>query len=77
MVAANNTRVDTTNETELTYTISAALVDLRTGKLLKVGLHSGSASRRVTHNLGFAEPPPAAPILENAMTELGEAVLDD
>ena len=77
LMAANNTRVDTTNETELTYTISAALVDLRSGKLLKVGLHSGSASRTVTHNLGFAEPPPAAPILENAMTELGEAVLDD
>jgi hypothetical protein len=77
LVAANNTRVETANETELTYTISAALVDLRSGKLLKVGLHSGSASRTVTHNLGFAEPPPAAPILEDAMTELGEAVLDD
>jgi hypothetical protein len=77
LIAANNKHVDTTNETELTYTISAALVDLRSGKLLKVGLHSGSASRTVTRNLGFAEPPPAAPILEEAMTELGEAVLDD
>jgi hypothetical protein len=77
LIAANNMRVDTTNETELSYTISAALIDLRSGKLLKVGVHSGSASRTVTHNLGFAEPPPAAPILEDAMTELGEAVLDD
>jgi hypothetical protein len=77
LVAANNTRIETSNETELSYTISAALVDLRSGKLLKVGLHSGSASRTVTRNLGFAEPPPAAPILEDAMTELGEAVLDD
>jgi hypothetical protein len=77
LIAANNKRVVTTNETELTYTVSAALVDLRTGKLLKVGLHSGSASRTVTRNLGFAEPPPAAPILEGVMTELGEAVLDD
>jgi hypothetical protein len=77
LAAANNTHTVTTNETELTYTVSAALVDLRTGQLLKVGLHSGSASRTVKHNLGFAEPPPAAPILEEAMTELGEAVLDD
>lgn len=77
LIAANNTRIETTNETELTYTVSASLVDLRTGKLLKVGLHSGSDSRTVTRNLGFAEPPPAAPILEGVMAELGEAVLDD
>jgi hypothetical protein len=77
LIAANNTRVDTTNETELSYTVSASLVDLRTGNLLKVGLHSGSASRKVTRNLGFAEPPPAAPILEDVMAELGEVVLDD
>jgi hypothetical protein len=77
LAGASTTRLETTNETELTYTVSAALVDLRTGKLLKVGLHSGSGSRTVTRNLGFAEPPPAAPILEEAMTELGEAVLDD
>jgi hypothetical protein len=77
LIAANNTRVETTNETELSYTVSASLVDLRTGKLLKVGLHSGSASRKVTRNLGFAEPPPAAPILEEVMSELGEVVLDD
>lgn len=77
LIAANNTRIDTTNETELSYTVSASLVDLRSGRLLKVGLHTGSASRTVTRNLGFAEPPPAAPILEDVMTELGEAVLDD
>jgi hypothetical protein len=77
LVAANNMQVETSNETELRYTVSASLVDLRTGKLLKVGVHSGSASRTVKHNLGFAEPPPAAPILEGVMTELGKEVLDD
>lgn len=77
MAAAATTRTVTTNETELSYTVSASLVDLRTGKLLKVGLHSASDSRTVKRNLGYAEAPPAAPLLEKIMVELGGAVLDD
>lgn len=77
LLAGSTAHSETLNETELSYTVSASLVDLRTGKLLRVGVHSGHASREVRHNLGFAEPPPAAPILEGVMVELGEAVLHD
>jgi hypothetical protein len=77
LAAAGTARTVTSNETELNYVVSASLVDLRSGKLLRVGLHSGGASREVKRNLGFAEPPPAAPILEDIMVELGDAVLDD
>lgn len=76
LLAGSTAHTVTLNETELSYTVSASLVDLQTGKLLRVGVHSGSASREVKRNLGFAEPPPAAPILEGVMVELGEAVLD-
>jgi hypothetical protein len=77
LLAGSTAHTVTLNETELSYTVSASLVDLQTGKLLRVGVHSGRASREVRRNLGFAEPPPAAPILEGVMVELGEAVLDD
>lgn len=77
MAASATAHTVTTNETELSYTVSASLVDLRSGKLLKVGLHSRSDSRTVKHNFGYAEAPPAAPLLEKIMTELGVAVLDD
>jgi hypothetical protein len=65
------------NETKLSYTVSAVLVDLRTMKPLRGALHSRSASRTVKHNVGFAEAPSAAPLLAEIMSELGEAVLDD
>lgn len=77
IVATQTVRTETSNDTELTYVVSASLVDMQSGKLLKVGVHSGSDSRSVKHNLGFAEPPPAAPILEKIMTRLGETLLDD
>ena len=70
-------RIQTDNETELSYTVSAVLVNLATMKPLRGGLHSGSASRTVKNNVGFAAAPPAAPILAEIMAELGEAVLDD
>jgi hypothetical protein len=44
---------------------------------LRGALHSRSASRMVKHNVGFAEPPSAVPLLAEIMSELGEAVLDD
>jgi hypothetical protein len=77
LLAGSTAHTVTFNETELSYIVSASLVDLQSGKLLRVGVHSGSAVREVRRNLGFAEPPPAAPILEDVMAELGEAVLDD
>lgn len=77
IVAAETIRTETNNETELTYVVSASLVDMESGKLLKVGVHSGSDSRTVKHNLGFAEPPPAAPILEKIMTRLGQVLLEE
>ena len=77
MLFSATARTRTANTTELSYTVSASLVEMPTGKLLKVGVHSASDSRTVNRNLGFAEPPPAAPILEEVMTDLGEEVLDD
>ena len=77
IVATQTMRTETNNDTEVTYVVSASLVDMQSGKLLKVGVHSGSDSRSVKHNLGFAEPPPAAPILEKVMTKLGETLLDE
>jgi hypothetical protein len=77
IIATSTIREVTVSDTELGYTLSASLVDLRTGKVLKVGVHSGSDSRKTERNLGFAEPPPAAPILEDIMVDLGEDVLDD
>jgi hypothetical protein len=68
---------ETTSDTELTYTLSAVLVDTRTIKVLKVGLHSGSDSKTVRRNLGYAEAPPSAPILEKIMVGLGDKMLAD
>lgn len=68
---------EATNETELGYTVSAVLVDTRSMKILKAGVHSGSDSKTVTHNFGYAEAPPSAPILEKIMVGLGEKMLDD
>jgi hypothetical protein len=73
----NDVGMETKNETELTYILSGSLFDMQSSKLIKVGVHSGSDSRTVKHNLGFAEPPPVAPILEKIMVKLGEALLDD
>ena len=47
----------TTSDTELGYTVSAVLVDMRSMKVLKVGVHSASASKTVNRNLGYAEAP--------------------
>jgi hypothetical protein len=69
--------VHTRNETELSYTVSAVLVDLRIMKPLRGAVHSRSASRTVKRNVGFAEAPSAAPLLAEIMSELGDAVLDD
>lgn len=77
IVGASTVRHKTVSETEVTYTLSASLVDLHTGELLKVGVYSGSDSRTEERSLGFAEAPPAAPILEDIMVSLGEEVLDD
>ena len=51
-------------------------MDLRTGKVLKVGLNQGSAAQTVNHYLGYAEAPPVAPLLENMMVPLGEKMLE-
>ena len=77
ILSAGMVRQVTARDTEVAYTLSASLVDLRSGKVLKVGVHSGSDSREVTRDLGYAEPPPAAPILEEIMVDLGEEVLED
>lgn len=69
--------VRTINETERTYTISASLFDLRTGRTLKHGVHSGSASRTERHYAGIAPAPDAVPLLADIMTELARALLDD
>lgn len=67
----------TSNRTELNYTLSATLLDMRSGNVLKVGVNQGSAKRDVPRNLGYAEPPPIAPLLEEIMVPLGERMLDD
>jgi hypothetical protein len=77
IIGASTIHEETVSNTEVRYTVSASLVDMQRGRLLKVGVHSGSDSRKVGRNLGFAEPPPAAPLLEKIMVELGEKVLDD
>ena len=77
IIGASTIHQVTVSNTEVRYTVSASLVDMQSGRLLKVGVHSGSDSRKVKRNLGFAEPPPAAPLLERIMVELGEKVLDD
>jgi hypothetical protein len=69
--------IQTTNKTERTYTISASLFDLRTGKPLKRGVHSGSGSRTEKHYAGIAPAPDAVPILAEAMTDLARALLED
>jgi hypothetical protein len=77
IVGASTWKQVRVNNTELTYTVSASLVDMRSGKLLRVGVHSGSDSHTTARDRGFAEAPPAAPILEEIMSGLGESVLDD
>ncbi|HWZ90716.1 MAG TPA: hypothetical protein VNW92_17770 [Polyangiaceae bacterium] len=77
IIGASTIHEATVSTTELRYTLSASLVDMQSGQLLKVGVHSASDSRKVGRNLGFAEPPPVAPILEKIMISLGEKVLAD
>jgi hypothetical protein len=77
LLISNSVHRVTVNDTEVAYTLSASLVDVRTGKVLKVGVHSGSHSRTVERNLGYAEAPPAIPLLEEIMADLGTKVLDD
>jgi len=77
IVAAKTIHEVPVSNTEVSYTVSASLVDMRSGRLLKVGVHTRSDSRKVERNQGFAEPPPVAPLLEKIMLELGEEVLSD
>lgn len=77
LITSERIKPETTSETELGYTISAVLVDIRTGKVLKVGVNSGSESKTVHRNLGYAEAPPAAPLLEKIVADLAEEVLSD
>ena len=70
-------RIVTSSSTEVAFTVSAALIDLRSGKLLRFGVHSGGGSRSEDRYMGFAEAPPAAPILAEIMRDLGNAVLED
>ena len=67
----------TKSRTELNYTVSATLLDMRSGKVLKVGLNQGSAAQTVPRNLGYAEAPPVVPLLEKIMVPLGEEMLAD
>lgn len=79
-VAATSDRkpeAHTKNRTELNYTVSATLLDMRTRKVLKVGLNQGSAAQTVDRNLGYAEAPPVVPLLEKIMVPLGEQMLED
>ena len=77
LIGASTIHKSTVSNTELGYTVSASLVDMQSGALLKVGVHSASDSRKEPRNLGFAEPPPAAPLLERIMLALGEKLLAD
>jgi hypothetical protein len=77
LVGASTIHKSTVSKTELGYTVSASLVDMQSGALLKVGVHSASDSRKERRNLGFAEPPPAAPLLQRIMVALGEKLLTD
>lgn len=77
-IMAHATRkVAVVHSTSLQYTLSASLVDMRTGKLLQVGVHMDGAARQVERDLGFAEAPPAAPILEEIMVALAEEMLEE
>jgi hypothetical protein len=67
----------TKNGTQVTYVLSASLIELKTGKLLKVGLHSGVAGRTVKRNLGYGEGPPMSPLLQEILVELTDAVLEE
>jgi hypothetical protein len=77
LIGASTIHESTVSKTELGYTVSASLVDMQSGALLRVGVHSASDSRKERRNLGFAEPPPAAPLLERIMVALGEKILAD
>jgi hypothetical protein len=77
IIAGSTMHTVTVSDTELSYTVSASLVDIQSGKLLKVGVHSGADSHKTERQLGYAEAPPAAPILEGIMVGLGETLLDD
>jgi len=68
-------RTTTTSDTELSYTISGTLLDMRSAKVLKVGVNSGSEEKSVDRNLGYAEAPPAAPLLAGIIVDLAEALL--
>lgn len=69
--------IQTKNQTELSYTVSAWLVDTQTGKALKSGIHCDDESRTVKRNLGFAEAPAAEPLLTRILVELSEKMLED
>lgn len=76
VVASRPREVSTENSTEVTYTLSASLVDMRSGDLIAVGVHSDGDSHDAKRHLGYAEPPPVAPILERIMVDLSEDILE-
>ena len=76
LLVGASTRYVRQGTTDVEYTLSGALIDLQSGKLLRVGVHSDGASRTVNRDLGYAEPPATAPLLEDIMVTLGDALVD-
>jgi hypothetical protein len=71
LIVAADSKVVTNNVAEVTYTVSASLVDLRTGRLLRVGVYSASD----IYDVGMGQGAPVGSILERLMTDLGRWVL--
>lgn len=72
-----NPRQRTRNTSARGLVVSAVLLDLRRAEILKFGDHATAEQRTVRRNLGHAETPELAPLLEEVMIELGEAMLRD
>jgi hypothetical protein len=66
----------TRNSTETTYVVSSVLVELRSGTILKRSEQSESAERTVGRDLGYGESGPIEPLLEKAMSELAQTMLE-
>lgn len=77
MSCSSGTCVKTENRTELAYVVSAELIDMGTGRVLRTGIYSDSASRTVPRNLGYAEAPPSEALLVRILVKLGMGMLTD
>ncbi|MGC4087102.1 MAG: hypothetical protein QM756_04200 [Polyangiaceae bacterium] len=77
LICSGSTTSAAKSPTEITYVISASLVDVQSGKLLKVGVHSGSDAGSGVPDLSDTELPAAASVLERIMTSLSEQLLTD